>query len=96
MPHLAIETYVSQYFWFMLILVVFHTFMTDTVIPRISSLIKARKASVKSVEGSAVVVEELSGVALANNTLALTANYSVGVTPRSVKKSSINTWVNKA
>lgn len=96
MPHLAIETYVSQYFWFMLILVLFHTFMTDTVIPRISSLIKARKASVGSVSSSSVIVEDSSAVALANNTLALTANYSVGVTNRSVKKSSINTWVNNA
>lgn len=96
MPHLAIETYVSQYFWFMLILVVFHTFMTDTVIPRISSLIKARKAGVGSVSGSSVIVEDSSAVALGNATLALTANYSMGVSERSVKKSSISTWVNKA
>jgi len=96
MPHLAIETYVSQYFWFMLILVLFHTFMTDTVIPRISSLIKARKATSGGVSSSSVILEDVSAVALANNTLALTANYSSGVVERSVKKSSISTWVNKA
>jgi len=96
MPHLAIETYVSQYFWFMLILVLFHTFMTDTVIPRISSLIKARKASVTGVEASEVIAEDSSAVSLANATLALTANYSAGVVETSVKKSSISTWVNKA
>jgi hypothetical protein len=75
----------------MLILVLFHTFMTDTVIPRISSLIKARKASVGSVSGSSVIVEDSSAVALGNATLALTANYSMGVSERSVKKSSIST-----
>ena len=54
MPHLAIETYVSQYFWFMLILVLFHTFMTNEVIPRISSLLKARKVR----EGSTIWLGE--------------------------------------
>lgn len=96
MPHLAIETYVSQYFWFMLILVLFHTFMTNEVIPRISSLLKARKvregSSISSGEGS----EDSSAVALANNALALTANYSTPIVENSVKKSSISTWVNKA
>jgi len=95
MPHLAIETYVSQYFWFMLILVLFHTFMTDTVIPRISSLIKARKVSVTGVEASEVIIEDSSAVALANNALALTANYSRPNVVRNVKKSSINKWINK-
>jgi hypothetical protein len=75
----------------MLILVLFHTFMTNEVIPRISSLLKARKvregSSISSREGS----EDSSAVALVKGTLALTANYSVGVSERSVKKSSIST-----
>jgi hypothetical protein len=75
----------------MLILVLFHTFMTDTVIPRISSLIKARKASVTGVEASEVIAEVSSAVYLANNILALTANYCEGVVETSVKKSSIST-----
>lgn len=95
MPHLAIETYVSQYFWFMLILVLFHTFMTNTVIPRISSLIKARKVRDISGDSSSNNEEDSSAVVLANNVLALTSNYSSGIVENSVKKSSINTWVNK-
>jgi hypothetical protein len=75
----------------MLILVLFHTFMTNEVIPRISSLLKARKvregSSISSGEGS----EDSSAVALANNALALTANYSTPIVENSVKKSSINT-----
>jgi len=96
MPHLAVETYVSQYFWFMLILVLFHTFMTDTVIPRISSLFKARKVRETGVWSSTAIVEDSSAVALVNNALALTATYSTPIVENNVKKSSINTWVNKA
>jgi len=43
MPQLATETYVSQIFWFLLVLVLLHVYMTNTVIPQISTLLKARK-----------------------------------------------------
>ena len=59
--------------------------------PRISSLLKARKVREGSSESSAGVAEDSSAVTLANNALALTANYSTAIVENSVKKSSIST-----
>jgi len=45
MPQLWIETFVSQYFWLLLILFTFYYFITVTVIPTISETLKARQIS---------------------------------------------------
>ena len=42
MPQLATETYVSQIFWFLLVFVLLHAYISNTVIPKISRLIKVR------------------------------------------------------
>lgn len=43
MPQLWTETFVSQYFWLMLILLTFYFFISTKVIPTISDAIKARQ-----------------------------------------------------
>jgi len=45
MPQLWIETFVSQYFWLLLILFTFYYFITTKVIPTISETIKTRQIS---------------------------------------------------
>jgi len=45
MPQLWIETFVTQYFWLLLILFSFYYFITTQVIPNISETIKARQIS---------------------------------------------------
>jgi len=45
MPQLWIETFVTQYFWLLLILFSFYYFITTQVIPVISETIKARQIS---------------------------------------------------
>lgn len=43
MPQLWIETWVSQYFWLLVVLVFFHYFMVNNVIPTIATIFKIRK-----------------------------------------------------
>ena len=43
MPQLWIETWVTQYFWLLVILFFFHFFMVNKVIPSIASILKIRK-----------------------------------------------------
>ena len=43
MPQLAIETWVGQYFWLLVVLFLFHFFMVNQVIPTIATLFKIRK-----------------------------------------------------
>lgn len=50
MPQLSIETFVSQYFWFVAILLTFYILVTTQVLPRIAEIIKTRqKTSVNTV-----------------------------------------------
>jgi hypothetical protein len=55
MPQLAIETFISQYFWLVFFLGIFHQITTNTIIPNIVMTLKARAAveSGASEEGSA-------------------------------------------
>lgn len=43
MPQLWIETWVSQYFWLLVILFFFHFYMVNNVIPTIATIFKIRK-----------------------------------------------------
>lgn len=43
MPQLWIETWVTQYFWLLVVLFFFHFFMVNKVIPSIASILKIRK-----------------------------------------------------
>lgn len=43
MPQLSLETYVSQYFWFLVILFFFYLFVYVIVLPKVSFSIKLRK-----------------------------------------------------
>lgn len=43
MPQLWIETWVSQYFWLVVILFFFHVYMVNNVIPTIATIFKIRK-----------------------------------------------------
>jgi hypothetical protein len=43
MPQLAVETFVSQYFWLLVSLSGFYVFMVSQVIPNIALTIKSRK-----------------------------------------------------
>lgn len=42
MPQLSIETFVSQYFWFISILLIFYFIAITQVIPRIAEIMKTR------------------------------------------------------
>jgi hypothetical protein len=43
MPQLWIETWVTQYFWLVIILFLFHFYITNNVIPGIATVFKIRK-----------------------------------------------------
>lgn len=43
MPQLALETFISQYFWLLVIFFSFYFISITTVIPRISTLMKSRE-----------------------------------------------------
>jgi len=43
MPQLWIETWVTQYFWLIVILFFFHFYMANKVIPSIATILKIRK-----------------------------------------------------
>jgi hypothetical protein len=55
MPQLWIETWVGQYFWFLIILFIFHFFMVNKVIPTIATILKIRKVLGSKEEKSEVV-----------------------------------------
>ena len=50
MPQLWIETWVSQYFWLLVILFLLHYYMANIAIPAIATLFKIRKSLGKDVE----------------------------------------------
>lgn len=43
MPQLWIETWVTQYFWLLVIMFFFHFYMVNKVIPSIATILKIRK-----------------------------------------------------
>jgi len=45
MPQLWIETFVSQYFWLLAILLTFYVFISTKVIPTISNTLKLRQVT---------------------------------------------------
>ena len=56
MPQLWVETYVSQFFWLLVILFSFHYFITIFVLPKIAAALKIRKKA--EVSESEVVKED--------------------------------------
>lgn len=49
MPQLSIETFVSQYFWFITIFLAFYIYSVTQVIPRITEIMKTRKKCVTDI-----------------------------------------------
>lgn len=43
MPQIALETFVTQYFWMLIILGFFYYFVANTVLPQIALIYKTRK-----------------------------------------------------
>jgi hypothetical protein len=64
MPQLAIETFVSQYFWFIVILLAFYFITITQVIPRISEIMKTRKKCASYVSEASYIKINISN----NNT----------------------------
>jgi len=64
MPQLNIETYVSQYFWFISILFAFYYIAISQVIPRIASIMKTRE---KSTESVGITHNEIVDISTASN-----------------------------
>lgn len=62
MPQLWIETWVSQYFWLLVILVLFHIYMVNKVIPAIATIIKIRKTLGKEEIGIEKAGSTLAGL----------------------------------
>lgn len=58
MPQLWTETFVSQYFWLLLILLTFYFFIATKVIPNIANAIKARQI----VDNKETAIENISFV----------------------------------
>ncbi len=52
MPQLAIETFVSQYFWLITILMTFHFIVSNSVIPNVVTTLRARKVTTSDEEES--------------------------------------------
>jgi hypothetical protein len=79
----------------MLILILFHVFIANSVIPKISGLIKARKTDSKGAGAEGEVSEAASEVVLVNAIFAQTGGYRTEAVMSNVKKSSVSTWVSK-
>lgn len=54
MPQLATESFVSQYFWLLVTLCLFHYIISNEVIPHISLTIKARKYQASNIEETSI------------------------------------------
>lgn len=71
MPQLSIETFVSQYFWFIVILLAFYYFAITKVIPKLSIIIKTRNKTSQISQDNTVVTSIDSSKA---NTVYLNSN----------------------
>lgn len=58
MPQLWTETFVSQYFWFALILLTFYYFIVTKIIPNVANAIKARQVN----ENTELKIEENTNI----------------------------------
>jgi len=65
MPQLSIETFISQYFWLVVVLMMFHFIVSSTIIPNIILTLKAREVVEES---SADDTELFSLTSLVNTT----------------------------
>lgn len=90
MPQLATETYVSQIFWFLLVLVLLHTFMSNTVIPRISSLLKVRNNLSTGLEEVSKSEEVISSEASLINNVISNSNVDLGSKEVNISKTNLN------
>lgn len=45
MPQLSMETFISQYFWLVVVLMMFHFIVSSTIIPNIILTLKARETA---------------------------------------------------
>jgi len=75
----------------MLILIFFHVFIANTVIPKISSLIKARKRDSRGADAEEVGSEAAPEVVLVNGIFGQTSSYRTEGVLSNVKKASIST-----
>lgn len=88
MPQLKIETFVTQYFWLIVILLGFYYVLVTVIIPRISEVIKTRKR-LETVASSVGKVDTLAY----ENTLVLPQLITLPKTETTVSfKNQINSW----
>jgi hypothetical protein len=60
MPQLAIETFVSQYFWLITSIMAFHYVVSTSVIPNIVTTLRARKVTSSSDDSEGTVSDSIS------------------------------------
>ena len=60
MPQLSIETFVSQYFWFISILLIFYFIAITQVIPRIAEIMKTRQKTAEPTDIALATSNEVS------------------------------------
>lgn len=99
MPQLAIETFVSQYFWLVITLFTFYYFIAARVIPVISEMIKTRAklatpvSSVTNVDAPATV----NGKAILAKGLNVRSNlYNSALQINAIFKKTKKSWIKKA
>lgn len=88
MPQLALETFVSQYFWLLVTFFMFYIFSTFWVIPKIAYMQKARLVDVSS-EGAN---NETEMVCSGGADIELKEIENVKA-PGEIKKSFVNKWL---
>ncbi len=85
MPQLAIETFVTQYFWLVVILFTFYYISAAIIIPKISTIIKTRNklsavsSSLDQVESSNTVLGKSilsQALSIKSTSIASSANYT--------------------
>ena len=95
MPQLSIETFVSQYFWFIVILLAFYYFAITKVIPKLSIILKTRnKTSLISQDNSVVSsIDSSKASTVFLNSNLKTDSLEIKNTDFTVFKQTSATWV---
>lgn len=79
MPQLSIETFVSQYLWFISILLIFYFIAITQVIPRIAEIMKTRQKTAQPTDFSGISVEGNKTEKVEYNTSTIFSNISKNI-----------------
>ncbi len=93
MPQLSIETFVTQYFWLVVILFVFYYISAAIIIPQISAIIKTRNKL--SVVPSSKDLSESSNTILGKSILSQALSIKSSSIPSTANFSTVFKKVNK-